>query len=131
MEKNMQIPRGKPRKALIAEVSLLIRLFNCSKKLEPVAIHMLQYFCHYYSRSHHSNQKTKNIIKYLNKRMEWYKHRNLQELISECEALSTYLTNAIAPPPLPYERHSSSTDCARELFNGSNKSASLVDCTRK
>jgi len=32
---------------------------------------------------------------------------------------------------LPYQRPSSSTDCARELFKGSNGSASLVDCTRK
>jgi len=32
---------------------------------------------------------------------------------------------------LPYQRPSSSADCTRELFNGSNRSASLVDCTRK
>jgi len=32
---------------------------------------------------------------------------------------------------LPYQRPSSSADCAWELFNGSNGSASLVDCTRK
>jgi len=32
---------------------------------------------------------------------------------------------------LPYQRPSSSADCARELFNGSNGSGSLVDCTRK
>jgi len=32
---------------------------------------------------------------------------------------------------LPYQRHSSSADCARELFHGSNGSASLVDCTQK
>jgi len=32
---------------------------------------------------------------------------------------------------LPYQRPSSSADCARELFNGLNGSASLVDCTRK
>jgi len=32
---------------------------------------------------------------------------------------------------LPYQRPSSSADCARELFNGSNRSASLVDCTLK
>ena len=30
---------------------------------------------------------------------------------------------------LPYQRPSSSADCARELFNGSNGSTSLVDCT--
>jgi len=32
---------------------------------------------------------------------------------------------------LPYQHPSSSADCARELFNGSNGSAILVDCTRK
>jgi len=32
---------------------------------------------------------------------------------------------------MPYQRPSSSADCARELFKGSNGSASLVDCTRK
>ena len=32
---------------------------------------------------------------------------------------------------LPYQRPSSSADCARELFNGSNGLASLVHCTRK
>jgi len=32
---------------------------------------------------------------------------------------------------LPYQRHSSSADCTRELFKGSNESTSLVDCTRK
>ena len=32
---------------------------------------------------------------------------------------------------LPYQCPSSSAHCARELFSGSNGSASLVDCTRK
>ena len=32
---------------------------------------------------------------------------------------------------LPYQRPSSSVDCARELFKGSTESASLVDYTRK
>ena len=32
---------------------------------------------------------------------------------------------------LPYQRPSFFADCARELFKGSNGSASLVDCTRK
>jgi len=32
---------------------------------------------------------------------------------------------------LPYQRPSSSTHCARELFSGSNRLASLVDCTWK
>ena len=32
---------------------------------------------------------------------------------------------------LPYQRPSSSADCARELFKGSNGLASLLDCIRK
>ena len=32
---------------------------------------------------------------------------------------------------LPYQRHNSFTNCARELFKGSNGSASLLVCTRK
>jgi len=32
---------------------------------------------------------------------------------------------------LPYQRPSFSADCARELFKDSNRSANLVDCTRK
>ena len=32
---------------------------------------------------------------------------------------------------LPYQCPSSSADCARELFKGSNGSVSLVDCTQK
>jgi len=32
---------------------------------------------------------------------------------------------------LPYQWPRSSTDCTRELFKSSNRSASLVDCTRK
>jgi len=31
---------------------------------------------------------------------------------------------------LPYQRHHSSADCARELLNGLNGSASLLVCTR-
>jgi len=43
-KKYMQIPRGKARKTLIAEVSRLIRLFNSGKGWEPVAKYMLQVF---------------------------------------------------------------------------------------
>jgi len=32
---------------------------------------------------------------------------------------------------LPYQHHSSSVDCARELFKGTNRSASLLVCTWK
>jgi len=32
---------------------------------------------------------------------------------------------------LPYQRHSSSANCARELFKGSNGSDGLLDHTRK
>jgi len=52
-----------------------------------------------------------------------------------CELVYEYFVPGFRPKtssfPLPYQRHSSSADCARELFSGSNGSARLVDCTRK
>ena len=42
-----------------------------------------------------------------------------------------YIHTSISGFRLPYQCPSSSADCARELFKGSNGSASLVDCTRK
>jgi len=45
----------------------------------------------------------------------------------------SYLNFGLKPAVfrLPYQHHSSSVDCAKELFNGSNGSASLLACTRK
>jgi len=42
-------------------------------------------------------------------------------ILAKNTAVFGCLTNALAPPPI----------CARELFSGSNGSASLVDCTLK
>jgi len=87
----MQIPRGKVGKTLIAEVTRLIRLFNSSKRWEPVAIHMLQVFLPLLLRKPSLKSKNREHVKYLNKRMEWWKHGNLEELISECEAIQKRL----------------------------------------
>jgi len=47
----------------------------------------------------------------------------------------TYIVPGFQPKTssfwLPYQRHSSSADCARELFKSSNGLASLLVCTRK
>jgi len=68
------------------------------------------------------------------------------EKIGSLQVHTRYLTSSLTllEPPgfgdfrkkssslrLPYQRPSSSAHCARELFSGSNGSASLVDCTRK
>jgi len=76
----MQIPRGKVGKTLIAEVSRLIRLFNSSKRCESVATGCtcFKYFCHYYSRSHHTNkkkQRTRQILEQKNGMVETWKAR--------------------------------------------------------
>jgi len=39
--------------------------------------------------------KNREHIKDLNKIMEWWKHRKLQELISECEAIQTRLKKSV------------------------------------
>ena len=96
MDKNyMQIPRGKVGKTLIAEVTRLIRLFNSSKRWEPVAIHMLQVFLPLLLRKPSLKSKNREHVKYLNKGMEWWKHGKIEELISECEAIQKRLKRSV------------------------------------
>jgi len=45
-------------------------------------------------------------------------------------AYNIFLPRFLASFRLPYQHHSSSTDCARELFKGLNGSASLLVCTQ-
>jgi len=52
-------------------------------------------------------------------------------LTLESQLVSTIFAKKNGSFRLPYQRPSSSADCTRELFNGSNGSASLVDCTWK
>jgi len=66
----MQIPRGKAGKTLVAEVTRLIRLFNSSKRWEPVAIHMLQVILPLLLQRPPLKSKNREYVKYLNKRME-------------------------------------------------------------
>jgi len=60
----------------------------------------------------------------------------LSPLINTLRAGPRYIRTSISAEKnsnfrLPYQRLSSSANCARELFNDSNGSASLVDCTQK
>jgi len=91
----MQIPRGKAGKTLIAEVTCPIRLFNTNKRWESVAIHMLQVFLPLILQKPSLKSKNREHVKYLNKRMEWWKHGKLEELISECEAIQTRLKRSV------------------------------------
>ena len=56
-----------------------------------------------------------------------------QKLLKSRRTIYSYLDFGLKNSSfrLPYQRPSSSADCARELLNGSNGSASLVDYTRK
>ena len=44
-----------------------------------------------------SQIKKKEHVKYLNKRMEWWKHGKIDELISECEAIQKKLERSSDP----------------------------------
>jgi len=81
MEKKnyMQIPRGNAGKTLIAEVTRLIRLFNSSKRWESVAIHMLQVLLLLILEKPSLKSKNREHVKYLNKRMEWWKHGKIED----------------------------------------------------
>ena len=91
----MQIPRGKAGKTLIAEVTRLIGLFNSSKRWESVAMHMLQALLPLLLWKPSHKSKNREHVKYLNKRMEWWKHGKLEELISECEAIQKRLKRSV------------------------------------
>ena len=93
----MQIPRGKARKTLIAEMTHLIRLFNSSRRWESVAIHMLQVLLPLIFQKPSLKSKNREHVKYLNKRMEWWKHGKIDELISECEAIQKKLERSSDP----------------------------------
>jgi len=86
----MQISRGKAGKTLIAQVFRLIGLFNDSKRWKPIAIDMLQFFLPLLFQKPSFKSINREHVKYLNKRIEWWKHGKL-ELISECEAIQTRL----------------------------------------
>jgi len=65
------------------------------------------------------------------------KHCNAQ-LLPDCECLTPWRLGGFgdfrkknSSFRFPYQRPSSSANCARELFSGLNGSASVVDCTRK
>jgi len=62
-------------------VSHFIGLFNDSKRWEPVAIQTLQVFLPLLLHKPSLKSKNGEHIKYLNKRMEWWKHGKLAELI--------------------------------------------------
>jgi len=47
---------------------------------------MLQVFLPLLLQKTSLNSKNREHLKYLKKRMEWWKHGKLEELISECEA---------------------------------------------
>ena len=91
----MQIPRGKAGKTLIAEVTCLIRLFKSSKRWESLAIHTLQVLLPLLLQKPHLKSKNRERVKYLNKRMKWWKHGKLEELISECEAIQKRLKRSV------------------------------------
>jgi len=42
-----------------------------------------------------SQIKNREHVKYLNKRMEWWKHRRIEELILECEAIQKRLKRPV------------------------------------
>ena len=114
-KKYMQIPRRKAGKTL-AEVTRLIRLFNSSKRWESVATHMLQVLLPLLLQKPSLRSKNRERVKYLNKRMEWWKHGKLEELISECEAIQKRLKR-----PVKTKEQSDQKAFCRQMLQGQLK----------
>jgi len=77
----MKDPREKAEKTLIAEVSRLIVLFNCSKKWGPVAIHMVSI----------SFTSTSEAINLIQKQRICQIHKQENGMVETRQATRTYL----------------------------------------
>jgi len=77
-------------------VSHHTRLFNNSKRWELVAnTHASSISATTTPEAITPIKKQRERVKYLNKRMEWWKHGKLEELISECEAIQKRLKKSV------------------------------------
>jgi len=93
-------------------------------------IHLTSWCESYFQRCDHSAFHRPKTIKFMRYQVwKWSNSLILWEPGHDIFVLQ--LRPKTSSCQLPYQRPSSSADCARELFKGSNRSDSLVECTRK
>ena len=66
-----------------------------SERRRYVQIHMLQILLPLILQKPSLKSKNREHVKYLNKRIEWWKHGKIEELISECEAIQKRLERSV------------------------------------
>ena len=91
---NFLVPRGKVGKTFITELNRLFQLFNNKTAWEPIAIHLIQIFVPLMLQKPSAKSKNKDHIKYLEKRLDWWKKCMIKELIDEGKAIQKSLTKS-------------------------------------
>ena len=85
------VPRGKIGKAFLAELNRMFQLFNNKTVYEPIALHLVQIFIPLMLQKPSAKSKNRDHVRYLEKRLSWWKEGKLEELIEEGKAIQKSL----------------------------------------
>ncbi len=80
-------PKGNIGKDFIKELTDIIHLFNTKSKWEPIALHLVNIFIPLMLQKPSAKSKNKDHIRYLKKRLVWWKEGKVDELLSECREI--------------------------------------------
>ena len=83
----LELPRNATGKAVITEATRLVKLFNSKTPWEPVAVHLFVIFLPLMLQKPAARSKTKDHVRYLQKRLALWKEGRLSEIVSECEEI--------------------------------------------
>ena len=117
-----ETPRGQAGESMIKEMARLIQLFNNETLWEKVSIMALHVFVPLMLQKPSAKSKKKDHMKYLTKRLDWWKSGNLEELIQEGEEIQRRMKNS------PRKEKSDLKGFTRLMLEGKVKQAlKLID----
>ena len=87
------LPSGKVGEEFIEQLDKCIEYFNNGSAFEPIALTMAAIIWHLLLQKPSRNSKTRDHIKYLEKRLQLWKRGELKELLDEGEAIQRRFSN--------------------------------------
>ena len=89
------LPMGKVGRQFIEEVTSLFKHFNDGSALEPVAFSLISLIFPLLLQKPSQRSKAKDHVRYLEKRLVWWKEGKLQDLLDEGRAIQSSLSKSI------------------------------------
>ena len=88
---NFLVPRGKIGKLFLAELNRILQMFNNKTQYEPIALHLVQIYIPLMLQKPSAKSKNRDHIRYLEKRLQWWKEGELEKLVKEGKAIQEIL----------------------------------------